>query len=164
MSDIRFQILIILAFISTGCATQGTSNVEFITELYSDNNIEIVYDNGSRAKLRHLSIAGNIFMKQVFIGTNVGHLEGALWHELGHDRHPRGMAKDIPLTRELAANAWVFEHYDGQNFLEIKRWMRKWLLSYINKGTDKAIDIPELRDVAVDLNIAHLITWKSPIK
>ena len=89
---------------------------------------------------------------KITIGEKDDNTELALWHEAGHAEHPYGLLFDVlgeTLTRELAANTWLLENYEGQETeKDIIKQLRKWIMSYINDGHDVALHEETLGETA----------------
>lgn len=97
----------------------------------------------------------------IAVGRDVEDAEVCSWHELGHHKHPLGTNANGPnLTKELAANAWVFAHYEGDKTIEeIISILRPYIMTYVEGGCITALSTPELKATAEALGIYHLVKW-----
>lgn len=131
-----------------------------ILELYNSNGVTI-------DRVKGLDWAGVemgwgwVFTNVVTLGSEVKHEEAALWHELGHIKHHYGLDQFDILGRELAANSWVLENYEGDDFKGVLKWLRVWILSYIDSsnGVPTAKGYEDLKQTARKLRIYSKIKW-----
>jgi hypothetical protein len=105
---------------------------------------------------------GEVMGNEVYIGQKIKHKEAAMWHEIGHIKHPLGSGKDrYPLTKELAANTYALANYEGDAAKEdIIHYLSVWIKTYIDDGYIKAKDDEELKQTARILGIFDSIIWE----
>jgi hypothetical protein len=105
---------------------------------------------------------GEVLGNEVYIGQRVNHKEAAMWHELGHIKHPLGSGKDVsPLTKELAANTYALANYEGDAAKEdIIHYLSMWIKTYIDNGYIRVKDDEELKQTAKVLGIFDSIIWE----
>lgn len=142
----------------------------YVLDLYNEEDISLIsfqelqdafpfqtFLSASAYAFREDKIAAS----KVALGPDVEHKEAALWHELGHVKHPLGInGKVSVLTGELAANTYVLKNYQGDApEEEIIYWLSKWSMSYIEYGHCDAQDLPELRETAKALGIFDKVIW-----
>lgn len=134
--------------------------MEYALQLCIDKGIPVFYTPGTdqcEVMLHYSSTAMRPLW--ISIGEQNENQEAALLHELGHINHRLGWGRGhYYLTRELAANAWALNNYQGSDIDSIIAFLRGAIITYV-KHDPRALYDAELARVAAVLNIHHMVHW-----